>query len=142
MPKDNKKHSYSLRSRKKHTKVEKKKSKEELKKTCYVESSSDSDDSIWSEIDEEFDMKEYRHFLAKIFPSQYARERAVNTESGNKRGRRGEASSTNSPASRKNKKRRFRKHAKNEDNIVVEKPEPEEHIESERVKKKKVEVLK
>ena len=66
MPKDNKKHSYSLRSRKKHTKVEKKKSKEELKKTCYVESSSDSDDSIWSEgdeIDEEFRTRGATYFM-------------------------------------------------------------------------------
>jgi ATP-dependent Lon protease len=42
--------------------------------------SSDSDnDSEWTsgeEIDEEIDMHEYRKFLAKIFPSQYALERA------------------------------------------------------------------
>ena len=103
MPKDNRKskHIYNLRKKKNRG------------RTYSRAESSDSDsDSDYSSGDEytqndEFDMKEYRNFLAKIFPSKYSEERAENTPS-RKSQRRYEENSDEEGLRRK-KKRRVKK---------------------------------
>ena len=69
MGKDSKqaKHKYSTRSKKKQ------RAEEEKRKKKYDESSDDSSDSDWEsdgemDLNEEFDMKQYREFLANMFP--------------------------------------------------------------------------
>ena len=80
------KHRYQTRS--KSGKPNKKNMEEErLRKRRDESSDSDSSDSEWLSEDEDtyeddFDMHEYRKFIAKIFPSNYATQRAKDTSPG------------------------------------------------------------
>ena len=71
MPSDkkSKSHNYSTRSQKN------KGGSKEYKKNM----SSDDDDNYLSEEEEEYDEKEYRNYLSKIFPSKYMKEKAEAT---------------------------------------------------------------
>ena len=116
MGKDNKqtKHKYSTRSK------NKRRAEEERRRKKRDESSDDdSSESEWEsegelDLNEEFDMKQYREFLANMFPSQYAIERAAATPSS-KRKRRvrsrqvSESDSEDAPKPSSKKKRRTRK---------------------------------
>ena len=115
MGKDSKqaKHKYSTRSKKKQ------RAEEEKRKKKYDESSDDSSDSDWEsdgemDLNEEFDMKQYREFLANMFPSQYAFQRAADTPpSKRKRKPRSrnssESDSEDAPRPSSKKKRRTKK---------------------------------
>ena len=116
MGKDNKqtKHKYSTRSK------NKRRAEEEKRRRKRDESSDDdSSESEWEsdgelDLNEEFDMKQYREFLANMFPSQYAIERAAATPSS-KRKRRvrsmiaSESDSEDAPKPSSKKKQRTRK---------------------------------
>lgn len=84
MPKDsNKPNRYNTRSSKREK-------RQEYKLRESSESSDSDDSSYYSETDEEdlhdeLDMKEYRKFLAKLFPSNHARQRAHDTPSKSRR---------------------------------------------------------
>ena len=104
MPKDNRKskHKYNLREKKKNRN----------RSYSRAESSDSESDSDYSSGDEythndELDMKEYRNFLAKIFPSKYAEERADNTPS--KKSRRRYEENSDEEGRRKRKKRKVKK---------------------------------
>ena len=116
MGKDSKqaKHKYSTRSKKKQ------RAEEEKRKKKYDESSDDSSDSDWDsegelDLNEEFDMKQYREFLASMFPSQYAFQRAADTPPS-KRKRKSQSKNTSesdsedTPKPSHKKKRRTKKH--------------------------------
>ena len=86
MGKDSKQtnHKYSTRSN------NNKRAEEEKRKKKYDESSDDSSDSEWDsegelDLNEDFDMKQYREFLATMFPSQYAIQRAADTQSSKRK---------------------------------------------------------
>ena len=103
MPKDNRKskHKYNLRRKKNRDRT-----------YSRAESSgSDSDSSYTSgdeyTHDEDFDMKEYRNFLAKIFPSKYAEERAADTPS--RKSRRRYEENSDEEGRRRRKKRKVKK---------------------------------
>lgn len=115
-----KKHKYNLR-------------KKERRERTYsrVESSDSDSDSDYTSGEEyaqdnDFDMKEYRNFLAKIFPSKYAEERAENTPS--KKSRRRYASS-DEDTRRIRKKRRTRKEINYKEETTTDSDdEPEENV--------------
>ena len=87
--KDNKqtKHKYSTRSKNKRRAEE-----EKRRKKRDESSDDDSSESEWEsegelDLNEEFDMKQYREFVANMFPSQYAIERAAATPSSKRKRR-------------------------------------------------------
>ena len=122
MPKDNRssKHNYNLRKKKKNRE----------RGYSRVESSDSDSDSSYSSGDEyndnDFDMKEYRNFLAKIFPSKYAEERAEDTPSRSSRRRprpRSAEVSDEDRCPRSKKKRRVKKEVSDEEpqeNLILE----------------------
>uniref|UniRef100_A0A6C0CQ43 ATPase AAA-type core domain-containing protein n=1 Tax=viral metagenome TaxID=1070528 RepID=A0A6C0CQ43_9ZZZZ len=99
-------------------------------------SESDSDYTTGDEYahDEDFDMKEYRNFLAKIFPSKYAEERADNTPSRKSRRRYPDTSDEERRITRK--KRRTRKEINYKEESTTD-DEPEENVILETTEKKK-----
>lgn len=96
--------------------------------------SSDSDYSSGDDMNEEFDMKEYRNFISKIFPSKYAEERARNTPAGRKKRRpRSAESSEEERRTKPRKKRRMREF----DYEAQDEPEENVILETSEKKKKK-----
>ena len=82
MPKDSKNTRYNTRSRRAAKERKEREKREQYRR--HESSDSDSDDSSFCSEDEVddyggLDMREYRKFLAKMFPSKYAKERAENT---------------------------------------------------------------
>ena len=142
------KHRYQTRS-KAGKRNNKKEEDERLRKRRDESSDSDSSDSEWLSDEEEtyeqddFDMHEYRKFLAKMFPSKYATQRAKDTPPGKyKRSRRVRSptvSDEGSPRAMKRPRRKSRSPKTsevedNEENVVLETREK-----SKRGKTKKVE---
>ena len=77
------KHRYQTRS-KSDKRNKKNKEDERLRKKRDASSDSDSSDSDWISEEEtyeqdEFDLQEYRNFLAKMFPSSYSTQKAKDT---------------------------------------------------------------
>lgn len=120
MPKDNRKskHKYNLR--------EKKNRDRSYSRIESSDSESDSDYTSGDEHihDEDFDMKEYRNFLAKIFPSKYAEERAEATPS--RKSRRRYEENSDEEGRRRRKKRKVKK--VNNYNEDSDEEEPSENL--------------
>lgn len=132
-----KNHKYNTRS-KLSDKKSSSKTHDKKKKYMYEMSSSSGsdDDFVYSESDiseddeleeeeEEFNMEDYRNFLAKLYPSKYASNRAKETRRFSKRLRNSDnsdSSSDNSPKQRPKKK--LRKNKASDNNIIISNNDP------------------
>ena len=135
MPKDSKNTGYNTRSRRA---AKERKEREKRQQYKYYESSdSDSDDSSFcseDELDEYggLDMKEYRKFLSKMFPSKYAKQRAEDTPRTRRR--------VVSPRSSEPRKRRrtavTRKEDSEEENVILEAKEKNDSRRTQKIKKR------
>lgn len=115
------KHKYGLRSQNKRRAAE-----EKSRQRRRGDKSDSSDDESSSNEEEEFDLKEYRQFLSKLFPSKFMEQRAADTPG--KRRRHRDKSLSPTPPDRKKKRRTGRSRYSDED---VEKEEEEEYEDDE-----------
>lgn len=142
------KHRYPTRSKEgKRNKKADKEEEQRIRKKRDESSDSESDDSDWlSEDDEdcspdELDMHEYRKFLAKMFPSNYATQRAKDTPPGKYKRSRKVRSPTHSGESspRASKRRRHKSRTSDEDepeeNVVLETREKSKRESSKKARK-------
>ena len=145
------KHRYPTRSKagKRNKKTADKEEEQRLRKKKDESSDSESDDSDWLSEDEdeeeyshdELDMHEYRKFLAKMFPSNYATQRANDTPpSKNKRSRKIRSPTNSGESSPRATKRRRHKsktspEESEEENVVLETREKSKRAASKKAKK-------
>jgi len=118
------KHKYALRSRNKRRAAE-----EKSRQRRRGDKSESSDDESSSNEEEEFDLKEYRQFLSKIFPSKFMEQRAADTPG--KRRRHRDKSLSPIPPDRKKKRRTGRSRYSDEDEEEEQEEEYEDDEEDE-----------
>ena len=117
------KHKYGLRSQDRRRAAE-----EKSRQRRRGDRSDSSDDESSSNEEEEFDLKEYRQFLSKIFPSKFMEQRAAETPG--KRRRHREKSVSPTPPERKKKRRTGRSRYSDED-VEEDDEEDEDYVEEE-----------